>query len=343
MEFTPSPENDHQPPKGRLAALRDNFFFVAGWIEQVMEKFNNLTETNYRLAVEHAAKGNVDNAILRFRFTLWLAPDHVPSWYNLGCLYHHKRMEQEALQCFAKVLRAQPAHEDALYMVASINPAMLKEQTRPTKVPLHMVYDLFDATSLTYDAEQKAKQYQLPALIYQLLNPEMGPDMPRHDLLDLGCGTGLCGLPFQQLFANIVGVDLSAGMIDKAYRRVDARGVRIYARLVQRDLRQFLAEVKLDAFDLVLCISVFKYVGDLSGVFEGMYGTLRAGGYAAISFDPYVQPQGFGVMPKTGYFGHALPYVLEKAQTAGLEIVRTGEVMAYPGQPVQLCFFRKPL
>lgn len=329
-------------PQGRIARLRDVFMFGADWFEQVMEKCNNLTETNYRLACEHAAKGNVDNAVWRFRFTLWLAPDHVPSWYNLGCLYLHKGMQSEAMQCFAKVLRAQPTHEDALYMVSTMNPGALKPELRPKKVPVQMVIDMFDATSASYDAVQRARQYQLPGLLYQLLNPAMGPDAARHDLLDLGCGTGLCSIAFQQYFPNIIGVDISSGMIDKAYRRVDARGVRIFSRLVQRDLRPFVAEVKLDAFDLVLCMETFKYLGDLAGVFEGIAATLRRGGYAAVSFDPYPQP-GFGMLPRTGYFGHELSYVLGLAQGAGLEIVRTGEVMAYPEQPVQLCFFRKPI
>lgn len=345
MEPQDNPNDDAYEaaaPKGRLESLRDQFWFVADWVDQVVQKFSNLTETNFRLACELAAKGEVENAIWRFKITLWMAPDHVPSLYNLGCLYHHKRMETEAIQCFSKVLRAQPRHEDAMFMVATINPSLLKPEMRPTRVPVQMVMDLFDAKATMYDVEQTNLQYQLPALMFQLLNPEMGVNAPRHDMLDLGCGTGLCGLQFREMFANMVGVDLSGPMADQAYRKLDRRGVKIYTRLVQRDLRLFLNEVKLDAFDLVMCLSVFRYLGDLAGVMEGIAGTLRAGGYAAISFDPYGQP-GFGVMPKTGYFGHDLSYVLGLATAAGLEIVRTGEVLAYPEKPAQLCFFRKPV
>jgi hypothetical protein len=48
-------------------------------------------------------------------------------------------------------------------------------------------------------------------------------------------------------------------------------------------------------------------------------------------------------MPRTGYFGHDINYVLDQAQRVGLETVRTGEVMGYPGVNIELCIFRKPV
>ena len=344
MEPQIPPDESEQPRKSRsvLGTLRDDVFSITDWIDTAWQKIGNLTDTNFRLAIDLAAKGRVDDAILRLKITLWLAPDHVPSMYNLGCLHLHKVQSQEALHYFARVLKRQPAHELALYMVATINPSLLKPEVKPHFVPPEIVIDQFNAQAVRYEAEQRQRQYQLPAMMYQLLSAEMGSAATRHDLLDLGCGTGLCGSLFLESFTNIVGVDVANNMLDIAYRKLDRRGMKIYTRLVHQDLRFFLNEAKENTVDLALCVSVFPYLGNLESTFAGVAKVLRPGGYFVCSFTPYQQPGTYGVLPATGYFGHDLNHVLSLAQQTGLDSVRTGEVLAYPQTHAQLCFFRKP-
>lgn len=342
-------EEPEQPQQPAARGLRRGL--LDGWrsllnlgdaIDVMMAKCNNLTETNFELAMKMAREGRVEDAIFRFRITLWLAPDHLPSMYNLACLYKHKGDGSRALQLFKNVLARQPDHADALYMVASLNPELLKPEMRPQKVPLELVAEFFDAQAPFYDQMQAKRLYRLPGLLHQLLRPALGAELVQKDMLDVGCGTGLCGAQFREEFANIVGVDLSNAMLDQANLRIDQRGVKIYNRLVQQDARIFMHHPEAPKFDVVVAMSMLPYVGELKVFALGAFQVLREHGMLAISFDRYTQPEGFGVMPKTGYFGHSQNYVLQVMQEAGFETVRTGEVEIAAQQFQELCFFRKP-
>ncbi len=340
----PAPQ---KPPQSKgliifLRELRGMFGGVFEWVEDLQRKFENLTETSFQLACKMAGEGRINDAQLRLRVALWLTPDHVPSLYNLGCIYHHKKLDDLAMQCFTKVLRKVPNHENALFMVCGMNPTLLKEQARPKTMPYAMAVEYFEGVARGYEYDQQLKGYQLPVMTHQLLNPlieESG--LVRRDLLDLGCATGLATISFQEQFANVVGVDFSEGMLDQAYRKMDRRGVKLFNRLINQDMRVMLQEAKDASFDVALCLQAFKYVGDAELVFTELARVLRPGGLFACSVDPYVQPQGFGLMAKSGYFGHSVNYVLALAEQAGLEVVRTGEVLGYTNQHVQLCIFRK--
>lgn len=325
-----------------LREMRGVFGGVFDWVEELQRKFENLTETSFHLACQMAGQGRINDAQLRLRVALWITPDHVPSLYNLGCIYHHKKQNDLAMQCFTKVLRKIPTHENALFMVCSINPTLLKEQVRPKTMPYGMAVEYFEGVAQGYEYDQQMKGYQLPVMTHQLLNPLVDDYGVRRDLIDLGCGTGLATIQFQEQFANVVGVDFSSGMLDQAYRKMDRRGVKLFNRLINQDMRVFLQEAKDASFDVAVCLQALKYVGDAGLVFGELSRVLRAGGLFACSVDPYVQPQGFGLMVKSGYFGHSVNYLLSLAEQAGLEVVRTGEVLGYTNQHVNLCIFRKP-
>src|SRR5206468_2993230 len=65
------------------------------------------------------------------------------------------------------------------------------------------------------------------------------------DILDIGCGTGLCGALFHSRARALVGVDLSANMIAIARQR------NIYTQLITGGLLDTL-RARSGAFDLIL-------------------------------------------------------------------------------------------
>lgn len=311
------------------------------WIDEALAKINNLTSTNYELGLKMAREGRNKDAIFRFRVTLWLAPDHEPSLYNLACLYQHEGESQKALTLLQRILRAHPNHTNALYRVACIDPSLLKPELRPQTVPPIQVAEYFNTIAPFYDAASHEENYRLPALLYELLVPLMGEDYPRRDLLDIGCGTGLCGHVFGGMFTNIIGVDISENMQEIAYRRLDKRGVRIYSQLILQDIRHYLARGETPSFDLALAMDVLPYIGEMQLLAKQLGQKLRGGAMLAISFTPHKGGEEFGVLPQTGYFGHSLAYVQRCLAEQGFEMIRSGEVEARTGQFAQLCFFRK--
>lgn len=338
-------QQPNMPPakrkEGFIRSAVGGVTWLADFVDMAWAKFQNLTETNYRLACQMVQRGDLDEGIRRFKITLWLAPNHIPTLYNLGCLYLHTGNKKLALDHFVKVLRTQPNHEEAIFMVSGIKPELIRPEMQPRRMPPLMAIEYFDSQARIYDRDQQQRQYRMPVMVHQFMHAEMEGNFPRHDLLDLGCGTGLCGIQFRGEFNNIIGVDISNAMLDEAYRRLDDRGVKIYTRLMHQEARLAMREMKAESVDVVLAVSLFRYVGDLRGMFEGMHHVLRTGGYVVCSFDPFGQRASYGMLNRTGYFGHDVNYVVNLAQRAGFDIVRTGEVMGYPNGPAELCIFRK--
>tara|TARA_B100001123_G_scaffold450652_1_gene622761 strand:- start:186 stop:1226 length:1041 start_codon:yes stop_codon:yes gene_type:complete len=337
-------EQETQAPRSGFRRFIDGatsmFERSADFLDEAWVKVNNLTETNYNLACEMVRQGRVTDAIFRFKVTLWLAPEHVPSMYNLGCLYHHLGREQQALQYFTKVIKTDPKHEAAIYMVATIDPSLLKSGMQPSLVPHAMLVEYFDNLAYEYDAVQKQYMYKLPDLTYELLAQHIDVEMQKQSLLDLGCGTGLGVARFREEFINIYGVDVSGNMLQAASRRFDRRGVKIYSRLFHEDARMYLNAITKPYAQVALALQLLPYLGDLQPFFRGLQKAMVVDGLAVISFDPYGQ-QGFGVMPSTGYFGHHIDYVRKEAEKFGLDLIRHGEVEASADKHVELCIFRK--
>jgi len=139
------------------------------------------------------------------------------------------------------------------------------------------------------------------------LNPGTGLSV-----LDLGCGTGLCGPLFRPLAATLAGVDLSPAMIDKARRR------GVYDRLEVGDLVTALRRAP-GAADLLVAADVLVYVGDLAPVLSAAAAALRPGGLFAFSVEEH-SGAGFTLLP-TRRYAHSAEYVNSEAARVGLEVI----------------------
>ena len=97
----------------------------------------------------------------------------------------------------------------------------------PSRPPTDSIAGLFDRYAPHFDAHLVGKlEYHAPELMAAAL--ERVWDGKPVDILDLGCGTGLCGVLLRKMAATLAGVDLSPAMIDKARERgvYDAAGGR---------------------------------------------------------------------------------------------------------------------
>lgn len=50
----------------------------------VRSKVSNLLETNYNLGLRHLEKGNISDAVFRFRFVKKFWPEYLDAYYQLG-------------------------------------------------------------------------------------------------------------------------------------------------------------------------------------------------------------------------------------------------------------------
>lgn len=111
----------------------------------------------------------------------------------------------------------------------------------------------FDSVASNYDAIYQRLGYPDPKKVAEMADKHAkarGIDKSSCRILDLGCGTGLVGKQLADRgFKNIVGLDISTGMMEQA----DIKSV--YTELIEHDilnLQQFPREMH-NAFDLVVC------------------------------------------------------------------------------------------
>ena len=187
------------------------------------------------------------------------------------------------------------------------------------------VRHLFDQFSAEYDARMLGQlSYAAPQILREFCELVM-PGRERLAILDLGCGTGLAGLAFQDKAARLTGIDLSPAMIEKAR----ARG--IYDSLIVGDIESLPGE----RYDLVLAADTLVYLGDLAPLFRSVGARLLADGYFLFTTEAK-DGEGFELGPKRRW-RHSEAYLRRQADQAGLSVA--GLLAASPrteaNQPVR--------
>ena len=103
---------------------------------------------------------------------------------------------------------------------------------------------------------------------------------PGELILDIGCGNARDIIPILEAGATVVGVDLSAGMIEQARQDLAIAGYRD-VRLEVGDATQLA--FASGTFDKVLCSEVIEHIPDASQAIREMARVLKPGGVLVIS------------------------------------------------------------
>jgi predicted TPR repeat methyltransferase len=255
-------------------------------------------EAHSNLGVACAAQEQWDDAIQCWRRSLDLNAHDPRTHRNLGSALLQRQRPAEALPHFRQVLAVNPNDEQARLLVDILSGAASWAQ-----VPAEYVVSVFDGYADTFDQDLVENLgYRGPALLQAALGS--APSTRSLDILDLGCGTGLCGVAFRDWARTLVGVDLSARMLARARER------GVYDRLIQSDLLPALADAR-ESFDLVLAGDVLVYLGDLTPLFAAVQRALRPGGRFAFTVE-LADGTGYRVLP-TIRFAHSRAYLQELA------------------------------
>jgi len=269
-----------------------------------------------------------------------LAPNLADAWYNLGVLFRRKRNPEAALQSFRRVLDSNPrfsrAYESLGYILyrlgrtdhAADNYRKWLEVDPNNPVARHMyaatsgvnvpdraadryVAKVFDDFATSFDVALEGLGYAAPQLLSAALAERIDFGNARLDVLDAGCGTGLCGLLLRSTAKTLAGVDLSAGMLSKARER------NVYDELVEAELCAFMAS-RPDAFDVVNCADTLVYFGALKDAVCAARACLRANGVFAFTVE--AQPDGAPEPYSIGVHGrylHSKAYLMDVMESAG--------------------------
>jgi predicted TPR repeat methyltransferase len=276
-------------------ALRDlgRYDAALASYDRALELQADYAEAHNNRGVALRALGRLEEALAAFDRVLVLRPDHADALENRGHVLNIMKRPNEAVASFEAARAAGGDRDLIAYYLAALGAA-----PQPPTPPRSYVEDLFDQYATRFDERLLSLNYDVPRQLFEAA-VDLHPEGAR-DIADLGCGTGMCGQFFRPVARTLVGVDLSANMIEQS--RV--RGV--YDRLVKGDVTEFL-RANPDAFDLVIAADVFIYVGDVDAVFGATWGALRPGGQFAFSVEA-LDGDGFVLLPSRRY-AHSLGYV----------------------------------
>jgi predicted TPR repeat methyltransferase len=211
--------------------------------------------------------GRLSDALASYDAVLAQEPDLAEALMNRGDILLALGRRDEAVASLRRAIACGADAERIRYVLAAIG-----IEPVPGVAPSAYVRDLFDSYAERFDEALVDKLgYRTPELIADRVRRD-APAAQSLDVLDLGCGTGLCGPLLRPLARRLVGVDLSDSMLDKA------RGRAVYDALACGEIIAWLRDQAAASQDLVVAADVFVYIGELAPVFAGVRRALRSGG-----------------------------------------------------------------
>jgi len=295
------------------------------------------------LGVLLKATGKPLQAEAAYRQAIQLDPGHVDAYTNLGILLNGLKRTEEAAVCYCKVITLRPKHREARKLLAlahctlgevgeavKIFEEWLKDEPRdpialhmlaactgrdvPTRASNEFVERTFDSFAATFEAKLEKLSYRAPALVAAMLEDSGLEPSQQLEVLDAGCGTGLCGPLVGPYARRLVGVDLSDGML------AHARSKHVYAALERAELTEYLRDHS-EAFDLIVSADTLVYFGDLEGVLAAAAGAMRPNGLFVFTLEHAVEREA-DVEFRLGLHGrysHARAYAERLLTFAGLQ------------------------
>jgi predicted TPR repeat methyltransferase len=306
------------------------------------------------------AQGHVVEAEAAYRTAVRVNPQHSDAYTNLGILLKNQNRIHEAVTCFCKVITFRPKHPEARRLLAlahctlgevdeavAVFEEWLKEEPNHP-IALHMlaacsrvdvparasngfIEQTFDSFAGSFDAKLAKLFYRAPALVTEMLAQSGIQPAKNLDVLDAGCGTGLCGPLVAPYARRLVGVDLSAKMMAQA----GGRGV--YDELVKSELTEYLRRSSA-SFDVIVSADTLVYFGPLEDVTQAAAAALRPDGqliFTVEEADEEEAPDGHAISLH-GRYCHTRPYVERVLRQANLEPeIGSAQLRLEAGDPVR--------
>lgn len=264
-----------------------------------------ILRTYLELALALMKTGRDKDAIRSFQRVLAIQPDEPVAHAYLSRLFISNNDLPQATRHLRHYLRLVPEdHIGARMLLAYTGAEAVPERPAPAYITR-----LYDNYAASYDQKLvNSLRYQCPQLIRAALQQHCQDKVA---ILDLGCGTGLCGQAVSSMAKRLDGVDLSPQMIAKARQHA------IYDELAVGDLHSFL-EKKAGCYDVIVAAGVFEHIGDPRRVFQAACGALRGPGLFIFTAED--NPTQDLSVNSSGYYMHGRTYLAERAAQCGFVV-----------------------
>lgn len=235
-------------------------------------------ESYYNIGVLLMYEERHRDAIDYLKKALDLKPTYFDAHINIAAIYLKLGRTQEAIEHYQLALKLRPNDPEILHILSA-----LEQKETPQTAPSEYVQHLFDQYALYYDLHlTQHLDYQVPTQIHRAIEIDTNADHPEWKIVDLGCGTGLCGELFKDMAKELIGIDISANMIDIAKQK------NIYDEVIVGNIQDVIDNFK--DVDLMIAADVLTYVGDLDSLFCKVNASLKKGGHFTFTVEKTAKP-----------------------------------------------------
>lgn len=254
------------------------------------------TQVLFNLGVIYFLLAQEQNATDFYLQALQGNPNFFEAHYNLGIIFYKQKKTQEALPHFYHALRLQPGNQTVQHLIH-----ILSKDEKIKESPSEYIRSLFDAYAPHYEAHLlQVLNYILPQHIYSSIKLLKDDEYQTWNILDLGCGTGLCGALLKAPGNSLTGIDLSVKMLEIAGKK------NIYTELIHLDILSYLEQANTK-YDLAIAGDVLGYLGDLTKFFLLLDKVIQTHGF--LVFNAEICKQQDYVLTMTGRFSYSKDYL----------------------------------
>lgn len=254
--------------------------------------------------------GQLEQAEEQFIKAMEVDPDSVGALRGLGFIRNKAGRHEEAIGYLERALSLNSENSEAMeikYMLSAL------QGNSTGAAPGTYVANLFDGYAENFEEHLvESLEYDTPRFLQATLS-KVVPHLAHFSAaLDLGCGTGLCGVAFRDSVGSIDGLDISKKMVEKS------REKEIYRNLWSGDVLDVLTSVE-EKYQLVIAADVFVYIGNLEPVFNQLVQRMTPDSYFTFSTEHTTESEFF--LEKSLRYTHSRPYIEKIASSAGFEFV----------------------
>ncbi|MBA4178148.1 MAG: methyltransferase type 12 [Leptothrix sp. (in: Bacteria)] len=287
----------------------------------------DFTDAHHNLAHHYLRWGHLREALQVCVSALIVKPRDPTLRRVLGTVYTSQGMNDEATALYRAWLEEEPDNAEARFRLVACT-----GQGVPERAPDGYVAEIFDRFAASFDAQLATLSYRAPELVVQAVAATLPPPAAQFDVVDAGCGTGLCGPLLKPWARRLSGVDLSPGMLGKAQARA------VYDDLQADELVAFLA-ARPACCDLLVSADTLCYFGALDGFAAAAIASLRPAGLLVFTVEAHADEPAAPDFRLQGHgrYSHRHGYVEAVLRGAGLVAVELQAVVLRmeASQPVQ--------
>jgi predicted TPR repeat methyltransferase len=295
-----------------LMGRRERYDDAERVFRRLLEVVPGFVHARENLVHLYIVTGRISEAVRECAQGLVTSPRARGLRHMLGLCYGALGWREQAVALYRDWLEEEPDNVRARHHYAAYS-----GEGVPDQASSEYVRETFDGFAGSFESKLAELGYRAPGLVVDALSAAAGQDRTGLRIADAGCGTGLCGPLLRPMAGQLVGVDLSEPMLERAATK------KVYDELVAGDLVEFLRS-RPGAFDAIVSADTLCYFGVLEGFAAAARASLDEGGALVFTVESVVDDtfQAGWQLQTHGRYAHRRDYVEKTLHGAGFTLAQ---------------------